>query len=144
MPISARGILATIAASAGQNGHFSKVGTVYVYLLSNFQFYNNLLKVVICKIFTQRTRSLDSGSLYKGSNAREKRENKGSCYMEGVAKTSLTVCGRDFNIFLPIFILLITVYEFQYGEMHLHFIAFPTYSTNPIQHFSSLPTLLYL
>jgi hypothetical protein len=34
MQISARGILATIAASAGQNGHFSKVGTVYVYLLS--------------------------------------------------------------------------------------------------------------
>jgi hypothetical protein len=34
MPISARGILATIAASAGQNGKFSKVGTVFVYLLS--------------------------------------------------------------------------------------------------------------
>jgi hypothetical protein len=32
MQISARGILATIAASTGQNGHFSKVGTVYVYL----------------------------------------------------------------------------------------------------------------
>ena len=71
MQISARGILATIAASAGQNGHFSKVGTVFVYLLSNFRFDNNLLKVkvVICRIFTQRTRSLvalDSGSLYKG------------------------------------------------------------------------------
>jgi hypothetical protein len=38
MQISARGILATIAASAGQNGHFSKVWTVYVYLLSNFRF----------------------------------------------------------------------------------------------------------
>jgi hypothetical protein len=33
MPISA-----TIAASAGQNGKFSKVGTVFVYLLSNFRF----------------------------------------------------------------------------------------------------------
>jgi hypothetical protein len=33
MQISATGILATIPASAGQNGHFSKVGTVYVYLL---------------------------------------------------------------------------------------------------------------
>jgi hypothetical protein len=101
------------------NINCSKVGTVYVYLLSNFQFYNNLLKVAICRIFTQRTRSLDSGSLYKGSNARE---NKGSRYMEGVAKTSLTVCGRDFNIFLPIFILLITVYEFLYGEMHFQLI----------------------
>jgi hypothetical protein len=51
----ARGILATIAASAGQNGKFSKVGasagqngkfskvaTVFVYLLSNFRFDNNL------------------------------------------------------------------------------------------------------
>jgi hypothetical protein len=38
MPISARGILATIAASAGQNENFSKVGTVFVYLLSNFRF----------------------------------------------------------------------------------------------------------
>jgi hypothetical protein len=28
MQISATGILATIAASAGQNGHFFKVGTV--------------------------------------------------------------------------------------------------------------------
>ena len=46
MPISARGILATIAASAGQNGKFSKVGTVFVYLLSNFWFDNNLLIVV--------------------------------------------------------------------------------------------------
>jgi hypothetical protein len=45
--ISARGILATITASAGQNGHFSKVGTVYVYLLSNFRFDNNPLIVVI-------------------------------------------------------------------------------------------------
>jgi hypothetical protein len=54
MQISARGILATIAASAGQNGNqmqfifinininCSKVGTVFVYLLSNFQFDNNL------------------------------------------------------------------------------------------------------
>jgi hypothetical protein len=69
MPISARGILATIAASAGQNGKFSKVGTVFVYLLSNFRFDNNLLIVVIWRIFTQTTRSLvalDSGSLYKG------------------------------------------------------------------------------
>jgi hypothetical protein len=32
MPISARGILATIAASAGQNGKFSKVGTVFFFL----------------------------------------------------------------------------------------------------------------
>jgi hypothetical protein len=32
MPASARGILATIAASAGQKGNFSKVGTVFVYL----------------------------------------------------------------------------------------------------------------
>jgi hypothetical protein len=47
MPISARGILATIAAPAGQNGKFSKVGTVFVYLLSNFWFDNNLLIVVI-------------------------------------------------------------------------------------------------
>ena len=47
MPISARGIMATIAASAGQNGKFSKVGTVFVYLLSNFRFDNNLLVVVI-------------------------------------------------------------------------------------------------
>jgi hypothetical protein len=59
MQISARGILATIAASAGQNGNqmqfifinininCSKVGTVFVYLLSNFQFDNNLLIVVI-------------------------------------------------------------------------------------------------
>jgi hypothetical protein len=47
MQISARGILATIAASAGQNGNFSKVGTVFVYLLSNFRFDNNLLIVVI-------------------------------------------------------------------------------------------------
>jgi hypothetical protein len=39
MPISARGILATIAASAGQNGKFSKVGTVFVYLLSNFSLF---------------------------------------------------------------------------------------------------------
>ena len=46
MPISARGILATIAASAGQNGKFSKVGTVFVYLLSNFRFDSNLLIVV--------------------------------------------------------------------------------------------------
>jgi hypothetical protein len=47
MPISARGILATIAASAGQNRNFSKVGTVFVYLLSNFWFDNNLLIVAI-------------------------------------------------------------------------------------------------
>jgi hypothetical protein len=47
MPISARGILATITASAGQNENFSKVGTVFVYLLSNFWFDNNLLIVVI-------------------------------------------------------------------------------------------------
>jgi hypothetical protein len=47
MPISARGILATIAASDGQNGKFSKVRTVFVYLLSNFWFDNNLLIVVI-------------------------------------------------------------------------------------------------
>jgi hypothetical protein len=47
MQISARGILATIAASAGQNKNFTKVGTVYVYLLSNFRFDNNLLIVVI-------------------------------------------------------------------------------------------------
>jgi hypothetical protein len=40
-------IMATIAASAGQNGKFSKVGTVFVYLLSNFRFDNNLLVVVI-------------------------------------------------------------------------------------------------
>jgi hypothetical protein len=69
MPISARGILATITASAGQNENFSKVGTVFVYLLSNFRFDNNHLIVVIRRIFTQRTRSLvalDSGSLYKG------------------------------------------------------------------------------
>jgi hypothetical protein len=32
MPISARQILATIAASVGQNGIFSKVETVFVYL----------------------------------------------------------------------------------------------------------------
>jgi len=51
MPISARGILATIAASAGQNGNFSKVGTVFVYLLSNFRFDNNLLIVVIYEGF---------------------------------------------------------------------------------------------
>jgi hypothetical protein len=31
----------------GQNGKFSKVGTVFVYLLSNFRFDNNLLIVVI-------------------------------------------------------------------------------------------------
>ena len=42
-----RGILATIAASAGKNRNFSKVGTVYVYLLSNFRFDNNLLIIVI-------------------------------------------------------------------------------------------------
>jgi hypothetical protein len=47
MPISARGILATIAASAGQNEKFSKVGAVFVYLLSNFWFDNNLLIVAI-------------------------------------------------------------------------------------------------
>jgi hypothetical protein len=47
MPISGRGILATIAASAGQNRNVSKVGTVFVYLLSNFQFDNNLPIVVI-------------------------------------------------------------------------------------------------
>jgi hypothetical protein len=46
MQISARGILATITASAGQNRNFSKVGTVYVYLLSNFRFDNNLLHVL--------------------------------------------------------------------------------------------------
>jgi hypothetical protein len=33
--------------SAGQNRNFSKVGTVFVYLLSNFWFDNNLLIVVI-------------------------------------------------------------------------------------------------
>jgi hypothetical protein len=47
MQISARGILATIAASVAQNGHFKKIGTVYVYLLSNFRFDNNPLIVVI-------------------------------------------------------------------------------------------------
>ena len=55
--------------SAGQNRNFSKVGTVFVYLLSNFRFDNNLLIVVIWRIFIQRTWSLvalDSGSLYKG------------------------------------------------------------------------------
>jgi hypothetical protein len=56
MQISARGMVATIAESAGQNGNkiffillinininCSKVGTVFVYLLSNFRFDNNLL-----------------------------------------------------------------------------------------------------
>jgi hypothetical protein len=69
MQISARGILATITVSAGQNGNVSKIGNVFVYLLSNIRFDNNLLIVVIRRIFTQRTRSLvalDSGSLYKG------------------------------------------------------------------------------
>ena len=46
MPISARGILPTIAASAGQNEKFSKVGIVFVYLLSNFRFDNNILIAV--------------------------------------------------------------------------------------------------
>jgi hypothetical protein len=41
MQISARGILATITASAGQNGHFSKVGTVtclsdHLYITTSF------------------------------------------------------------------------------------------------------------
>ena len=67
MPISA--ILAIIAASVMLGKNFSKVGTVFVYLLSNFRFDNNLLIVDICRIFTQRTQSLialDSGSLYNG------------------------------------------------------------------------------
>jgi len=68
--------VATITESVGQDGNkivfininidCSKVGTVFVYLLSNFRFDNNLLKVAIFRIFTQRTRSLDSGSLCKG------------------------------------------------------------------------------
>ena len=33
--------MATIAASAGQNGKFCKVGTVFVYLLSNYRFDNS-------------------------------------------------------------------------------------------------------
>jgi hypothetical protein len=45
MPMSVREILATIAASAGQNGNFFEVRTVFVYLLSNFWFDNNLLIV---------------------------------------------------------------------------------------------------
>ena len=51
MQISARGILATIIASAGQNGYFSKVGTAYVYLLSNFRFDNNPLNSRYMKDF---------------------------------------------------------------------------------------------
>ena len=79
MQISARGIVATIAESVGKTEiksnlfyliiNCSKVGTVFVYLLSNFRFDNNLLIVVIRRIFSHRTRSLvglDSGSLYKG------------------------------------------------------------------------------
>ena len=58
----------------------SKVGTVFVYLLSNFRFDNNRLIVVIRRIFTQRTQSLvalDSGSLYKGRMHRKTlRRNK--------------------------------------------------------------------
>ena len=53
----------------GKTEIFTKVGTVFVYLFFNFRFDNNLLIVVIWRIFTQRTRSLvalDSGSLYKG------------------------------------------------------------------------------
>ena len=53
MPISARGILATIAAPAGQNAKFSKVGTVFVYLLSNFRFDNNLLIVVVKDFYSK-------------------------------------------------------------------------------------------
>ena len=45
--MSVREILATIAASTGQNGNFFEVRTVFVYLLSNFWFDNNLLVVVI-------------------------------------------------------------------------------------------------
>jgi hypothetical protein len=45
--MSVREILATIAASTGQNGKFFEVRTVFVYLLSNFWFDNNLLVVVI-------------------------------------------------------------------------------------------------
>ena len=74
MPISARGILVTIAASAGQNENFSKIGTVFVYLLSNFRFDNNLLIVVIRRIFSHRTRSLvtlDSELLYKSQMHRK-------------------------------------------------------------------------
>jgi hypothetical protein len=57
LKISARGILATITASAGQNEKFSKVGTVFVYLLSNFRFDNSYMKdfypknMVVRKIF---------------------------------------------------------------------------------------------
>jgi hypothetical protein len=51
MQISARGILATIIASAGQIGYFSKVGTVYVYLLYNFRFDNNPLNSRYMKDF---------------------------------------------------------------------------------------------
>jgi hypothetical protein len=47
MPISARGILATIAASVGQNGKISKVGTVCCTVLI-FQFYKYI--IVILKI----------------------------------------------------------------------------------------------
>ena len=49
----------------GKTDIFPKSG-LYVYLLSNFRFDNNPLIVVIWRIFTQRTRSLDRGSLYKG------------------------------------------------------------------------------
>ena len=58
----------------GKTDIFSKVGTVYYYLLSNFRFDNNLLIVVIWRIFTQWTRCLvvlDSGSLYKGRNLKK-------------------------------------------------------------------------
>ena len=80
MQISARGIVATIAESVGKTEikcnlfyliiNCSKVGTVFVYLLSNFRFDNNLL-IVICRIFSHRTQllvTLDSGSLYKGQS----------------------------------------------------------------------------
>ena len=59
---------------------------------------NNPLILVIWRILTQRTRSLDRVLLYKGrmhgENAGEEKirsANKGSRYIEGVAKTSLTV-----------------------------------------------------
>jgi hypothetical protein len=40
MQISARGILATIGTSAGQNGHFSKVGTANFFSRFNIRLYD--------------------------------------------------------------------------------------------------------
>ena len=71
MPISARGILATIAASAGQNEKISKVRTVFVYLLSNFRFDNILLSHYMKDFYPKNT-----VVIYR-SNARETlRKNK--------------------------------------------------------------------